>query len=128
MKVERILDDLRRAVPACSAAGFADLSTDMMLVTSSSYVVPQEHWDALASTAVELCAAPNKARIGEVLGAGENAPPDTVLLLNADELTVILQSQDDPAYALCCVCAPQVDVEAILQSAQAALSEAIEDD
>lgn len=109
------LDTLRDTNEGCQTLAFADLSTRMILVTDTGSSLPREALDALCGQAALVLGAGSKV----VLGA---QPSQTALLANKTSVRVFLRATDEPNDVLCCVCAPNVDVDKFVARASECLN------
>ena len=108
------LDSLREDFEGCNMLAFADLSTQMILVTDSKTNLPREALDALCAEAALL------------LGDGKSPDMGTALrgravTTNGKEIRVFLRADNEPSDVLCCVCAATLDLGAFLDDAQTCL-------
>ncbi len=108
------LNNLRQAVPGCDVVAFADLSTQMVLVTSSDQSVPREEMDALS------------AEGAAVLGHGADGPlglgrPGSAVVATSTGLRIFLRAASEPSDALCCMAKSGMDVAAFLTAARPCL-------
>jgi len=105
------LDALRGAFAGCETLAFADLSTRMILVTDTSANLPRETLDGLCAEAAMMLGANGKVALGET-------PSDAALVASKDAMRVFLRAASEPNDVLCCICAPELDVEAFLVDAR----------
>ena len=108
------LNAFREANPGCQLLAFADLSTNMILVTDSKTSHPREVLDALCDEAATLLGRRGKAALGEV-------PSNSAVWATQASLRVFLRAPDEPNDVLCCVCAPNVNVGKLMANATACL-------
>lgn len=108
------LDDLHSKFPQCETLAFADLSTEMILVTNSAAPQARETLDALCADAAKSLGKPGSPNFGE----GES---DTALIATRDQLTIFLRADGEPTDVLCAVCRPDLDVPAFLSAARPTL-------
>lgn len=109
------LDTLRETNRGCQTLAFADLSTQMILVTDTESNLPREALDALCSQAAFMLGAKGKIAIGA-------KPGTTAVLANKSSVHVFLRALDEPNDVLCCVCAPNVDVGKFVANATECLN------
>ena len=124
MTVSEALDAMRLDLPGCSLVAYADLSSLLVLSTSSVLKPMQEQLDALsraAQIALDGTLAEGAAPVWEDGAAGE--PARTALLLTETEARVILRAKGDSPEALVCVCTPDSDLGAVIARGQAALDD-----
>lgn len=108
------LDSLRDTHAGCETLAFADLSTQMILVTDTNSRLPREALDALCAQAAKLLGSKGKVALGE-------NPGTLALLANKSSVRVFLRASDEPNDVLCCVCAPNVDVDKLVADASECL-------
>jgi len=108
------LDALHAQFPQCETIAFADLSTDMILVTNSAAPDSREEMNALCAAAVKSLGKPGMPNFGE-------QESDTALVATRDKLTIFLRADGEPTDVLCCVSAPDLDVPAFLLAARPTL-------
>lgn len=111
--VADILEKLVADHEACRVAAYADLATDMVLVTNKGHNLRREALDALCREASLTLAAADG-------GAGQC---HTALTATRDNLKLFIRTDDEAQEALCCVCSPDVDVRALLPAIRAGLAE-----
>lgn len=111
--VVEILDKLVAEHADCHVVAYADLATDMVLVTNKKHDLRREALDALCREASLTLAAADG-------GAGQC---HTALTATADHLKLFLRASDDAQEALCCICAPDADVKTLLPAIRAGLAE-----
>lgn len=95
--VQKALDRVSEAVPGCDVVAYADLSTQMVLVTNSNCTLAR---DALN----QLC-----AQAQTVLATGMQAFCGT----DAD-MRVFMRNPSDATEAICCQAGSDVDVGALM--------------
>ncbi|MBM7067981.1 hypothetical protein [Actibacterium sp. 188UL27-1] len=110
------LDSLRSAFPDCQTVAFADLSSRMILKTSSAQKTPQELMDRLCEEAVSIF-----GDIGSNLSLSDDTDAAQAVVFTSTSLKIFLRGAQEPADILCCVCSPSIDVDSFLRHAQPAL-------
>ena len=121
MTVSEALDTLRSEVSGCTLAAFADLSSRLVLSSSAASKPMQDELDKLSSAAAEAldgALADGTTSIWQKDGAEK---PDTAMLITGQEARVFLRSPENAAEALACVCAPDSDIAAVINSGREAL-------
>ncbi|MFU8824962.1 hypothetical protein [Yoonia sp.] len=108
------LDNLQDQHPACETLAFADLSTRMVLVSNTTTPLTREGLDALCAEAAMTFGPDDKPALG-------NTPSETVIIATAGQIRIYLRTIAAPQDALCCVCAPDVDMAAFVSDARACL-------
>jgi len=108
------LDALHNQFPQCETLAFADLSTDMILVTNTDSPLQREALNALCADAARSLGKPGSPNFGD----GQS---DTALIASRDQLTIFLRASGEPADVLCCICKPDIDVSAFLDAARPTL-------
>jgi hypothetical protein len=106
------LQDLVNDWDGCAAAGFADLSAQMVLVHAGNSRYQREALDQLCAEAVVLLNAPTST--GRVQHA---------VMAMADQTRIYLRASADPDDALCCICSPDIAVGPFLAAASACLEQ-----
>ena len=126
MNVTEELDVFRTALAGCQVAALVDLSTSMVLSTSTSSRLPQEELDALAMAAKNaLSGQMSEAALGE---DGEDAPEAMeALLATTHEARAFLRGASDRKEALICVCGPDADLSEVFESGRQTLTKIIAD-
>lgn len=108
------LDALHSKFPQCETLAFADLSTDMILVTNSDAPESREKLDALCDDAAKSLGKPGSPNFGD----GDS---DTALIATRDRLTIFIRASGEPTDVLCCICKPDLDVSSFLLAARPTL-------
>lgn len=90
---------------------YCDLNTGMVLCAQSRLKLPQEQLDQLALYAAELLNG----------DFGLDAPIQSSILVQGDTINVSLRSHLQPAEALSCDCALDIDLPLFFQMAQQSL-------
>lgn len=119
-EISSILDGLRGQFPACSSIAYADLSAGMILAISSDADVPQETWDDLCATAVDLLKGPVAGRLSGLLSDG--AGVCQAIISQDRELGIFVKSDANCDDAFACICAPDIAVQGFVASAQRQLN------
>ena len=105
MALQQDLQRLREQQHGVEAVAYVDMGSSTVLGKSSAIDDAQERFDLLCKTA-------------SVLLAGASGEADEAVRLSATEALIVCRSADDPEEALCIVCAPDVDVAAVLRGAR----------
>lgn len=108
------LDALQGSFAGCETLAFADLSTQMILVTNTDASARRETLDMLCSEATLSLGTKGKIAIG-------SDPSITAIVAAHDQLRVFLRASQEPTDVLCCVCQPGFDVTEFLPAARACL-------
>ena len=126
MSVNEELDAFRAGVSGCDVAALVDLSTSMVLSTSTSLRLPQEELDALAATAKDVLTGPmSEAALGV---DGADAPEATEgLLATASDTRTFFSAGSGRHEALICVCGPDADLAQVFEGARRTLATIIAD-
>ncbi len=109
------LDTLRAASVGCQAIAFADLSTRMILVTDTQSKLPRETLDALCVQAASVLGAHGKIALG-------THPSRIALLAEKTSIHLFLRASSEPDDVLCCICAPDVNVDKFVTAATECLN------
>lgn len=104
------LSQFRAQLPDCELAVYADIGSGTVLSSDGALRYPQEYLDALCACAAELFQP----------GADDSAS-DHVMFMNATGSRLFFRSKEEPNEALCCICAPDVDLARLMNVSRAAL-------
>ncbi len=107
MSLHEQLDVLRQENAEIETVTYMDIGSGMVLYTSAKVRPRQENLDALCATA------------GSLLG-GADGSNQVAVSLNATEACVLRRSPDESSEAICVVCAPDAEIEKILDGIAAA--------
>lgn len=119
MSVSDALDELRAEIPGCSLVAFADLSSKIVLTASAATNPAREELDAL-SMAAHLALDGSLAQGAAPVLGGESS--GTAMLLSASEARVFMRSPGENPEALICVCAPDCNLEVVVDCARTTLN------
>lgn len=122
MSVARQLDDLRASLPGCTLVVFGDLFSQVTLCVSSQGKHPQEHLDALCTTAGNLLDGPAALSAATALGMPDGRALKQAVILGPSDMQVFLRSPAEEADVLCCVSSLEGDIEKTSKSAGSALN------
>lgn len=121
MNVTAELDEMRSGLLGCSLVAFTDLSSQLVLCASAAAKPVQEELNALSKAAnlaldgtIAQSAMPIWTESGE-------APAETAVLLTGSEVRVFLRSPKKPNEALVCVCAPDIELDAVVETGRSTL-------
>ena len=112
------LANLRSAFPSCKVAVFADLSTGMILCSSTQTLVPQETLDMVCEIAIDLLVGDTTALISQTL---DNEKVSQAITMNATDIGIYLRATQVPADSLCCLCDPHIDFDQFIIAARSSL-------
>lgn len=118
MRAAEELSSFREAVPGCRVATFADLSSGLVLYTSSHTRLPQERLDALCAKARAMLVTGVPSGVAAALGSGVGS----AVVPDDQSLLVFVRSAADPNEAILCDCTFETDVNAVIAGAAAALA------
>lgn len=121
MSIAARLDGLRHEVPGCEALAFADLSTGLVLCSSSGQKRPQEWFDHLCQTAMDLLDGDFARQASVMLCVDRASEMRQAIQIVHRELRLFLRSEVAPNEALCCVCETDVAVDDLAARARALL-------
>lgn len=127
MVVSDTLDGLRAQFPACKLIAFADLSADMVLATSATSTLGQEHWDGLCAMARDVLRGPANAPILSCLGSAQSSLARAALI-SSQECNLFMTASQAPEYAFCVVGATDLGVAEFYHTAQPVLDTLAQDD
>lgn len=128
MNVAAELDAMRSELSGCSLVAFTDLSSRLVLCTSAVSKPVQEELNALseaANLALDGAFAEGAAPLWSQTG---DVPAETAVLMTGAEVRVFLRSPAKPNEALVCVCAPDAELEAIVDSGRSTLDRILAQD
>lgn len=108
------LDALREEHDGCQTIAFGDLSTQMILVTDTKSTLPRETLNSLCAQGALALGRTDKQAVGTM-------PSRMALLADTTALRIFLRAEDEPNDVLCCICAPDVDVEKFVANAKECL-------
>lgn len=117
MSVQEELDELRKSVAECHLVAFADLDSQLVLVSSSATRSTRDTLDALCAEVASIFAVADAAD-----GDSGLARSDTGLTMSPDGLSLFLRDAEERSEALCCVCAGTVDVDDLFTQSKATLT------
>lgn len=120
MSVSTALDELRAEIPGCSLVAFADLSSKIVLTASAATNPAREELDAL-SAAAYLALDGAVAEGAAPIWGDQQETAGTAMLLSASEARVFMRSPGENPEALICVCAPDCNLEVVVDCARTTL-------
>jgi len=109
------LDTLLSNCAECRTIAFADLSTQMILVTDTASTLPREALDRLCKQAAASLGLNGQTVLGE-------KPGQMAVLADKSTVNVFLRATEEPDDVLCCVCAPDVDLTKFVADATACVN------
>lgn len=110
------LNALHDSFAGCETIAFADLSTQMILITNTATSHRRETLDSLCAEAALTLGGSRKVAVG-------TAPSTTAIVTGPEQLRVFLRAEKEPSDVLCCVFQPGLDVAAFLPAARACLEQ-----
>ncbi len=110
------LDRLHDKYPGCETLAFADLSTNMVLITNSTTTFRREGLDSLCTEAALAFGTSGAPAIGDTAAM-------TAFVATRDQLRIYLRHAHEPNDALCCVCSHDLAIDSFLEDARACLQE-----
>lgn len=118
MDITAELDAMRAGVKGCALVAYTDLTSQLMLSTSSVSKPVQEEMNALAQAAqVSL----DGGFADSASPSWGGTPPELAVLMTGSDARMFLRSPDNPAEALVCVLAPDTDLDAVVTQARETL-------
>lgn len=105
------LDALQEKFVECDTIAFADLSTQMILVTNSATSLPREGLDNLCAEAALTIGTRRQQFLG-------TAPSTSAVVVSRGQLRIFLRATTEPTDIICCVSTPDLDVDAFIADAQ----------
>ncbi|NNE88032.1 MAG: hypothetical protein HKN27_08145 [Silicimonas sp.] len=121
MSVSEALDSLRSEIAGCSLVAFADLSSKIVLTASSAMKPAREELDALSAAAYLVLDGAVADGAAAVWGEQSDISAETAMLLSQSEARIFLRSPGENPEALICVCAPDCDLNAVVDCARTTL-------
>ena len=119
MDIAAELDEMRSALQGCSLVAYTDLSSQLVLCTSSATSPMQEEMNAL-SRAAQL-ALDGAFAEGAAMAWGGAAPAEFAVLMADEDTRLFLRSPANATEALMCVCGPGTDLAEASAQARATL-------
>ena len=114
MDVSATLDGLRERSNGCFAAALIDLETNMVLTTQSDEAIPQETWEEMAKTALDLLTGPTSNAVANEL-SGESHLQSVVLEFE-EQVQLLIRSHATPPLGMLFICGSDVSLDRLLQS------------
>lgn len=121
MNVTAELDEMRSGLLGCSLVAFTDLSSQLVLCASAAAKPVQEELNALSKAANLALDGTIAQSAMPVWTEGDEAPAETAVLLTGSEVRVFLRSPKKPNEALVCVCAPDIELDAVVETGRSTL-------
>ncbi|MEO1640654.1 MAG: hypothetical protein AAFU41_15540 [Pseudomonadota bacterium] len=115
------LDALREKFDGCDTLAFADLSTQMILVTNSGSTLRREALDNLCAEAALVLGSKGDPALGQ-------NPTNQAIVLNKRAARIFVRSAAEPSDALCCICGPETDIAGLTAEATACLDRILAND
>ena len=115
------LDTLREQFDGCETLAFADLSTQMILVTNSGSSLRREALDNLCAEAALLLGTKGEVPLG-------HNTTNNAVVLNGRSVRIFVRNAAEPSDALCCICGPQTDIAGLAAAANACLNRILAND
>ena len=109
MGVNESLGAVVKAFPQARLVAFADLSSRMILSSSGTINMTQEHLNGLCNQARASFDDPLFSLSVEAFGE-----PHGAVIIGSDNVRVFLRSEAEPADALCCICDHSIDLAAFV--------------
>ena len=114
------LDQLKDQYPGCETLAFADLSTQMVLLSNADSSLPREALDALCAEAALVFGTKSAPAVGDT-------PATTALIATPALLRIYLRDIEEPSDALCCICRHDIPLDAFVNDARACLERISQD-
>lgn len=121
MTVAEQLDEMRASLAGCSLVAFADLSSQLVLCTSAASKPVQEELNALSKAANLALNGDFAQGAAQVWSKGDDTPAETAMLLTGNEARVFLRASGNVNEALICVCAPDSELDVVVDTARSTL-------
>ncbi len=122
MNVTAELDAMRSGLSGCSLVAFTDLSSQLVLCSSAASRPVQEELNSLSSAANLALDGTVAQSAAPIWNDGDEAQAETAVLLTGSEVRVFIRSPRKPNEALVCVCAPDIELDLVVDSGQSTLN------
>ena len=122
MSVTDALDAMRTEVSGCSMVLYADLKSGLVLSTSATGQPGQETLDAQSGAAQIALNGLLADGARSVWAEVADVPPEVACLLTGNEARVFLRSPGEAPEALICICAPDVDLDTVVDCGRRTLA------
>jgi hypothetical protein len=117
------LTELRTSTKGCVLVALADLSSGIILCSSSAIKQPQERLDSISSNAVRLLNSDTARVASTILGLESQNNIDEVIALNPSHTQMFIRSRNELSDVLCCICSTEVDAQSFIDSARTVLEQ-----
>ena len=117
MNISQQLDTLLLDFPNCETVAFADISTGLVLCSSTQRTMSRGQLDALCNAAIELLDGKGTSLAFATLAPNENKKVQEALLMKDGLLNVFVRSSIVSTEALCCICAADIEIDAFIDRA-----------
>lgn len=107
----------RQRVDGCHVVAFADLSTGMVLASSTSEKVTQEKLDALCAAGFDALVGPKAICIVQHVGTSANTGPKVAAVATDAGIECFVRTCHPAQEALCFRVSEQVDIAALIKEA-----------
>lgn len=111
------LDELCEEQPDCQSVLFADIATGVALISDSGATHNRSFQSTLCAEAERMLGNQKRNALfcdGTAIQA---------FVKKADEVRIFLRNPEAQSDALCCICAPSVDIDAFMRAAHKTLAE-----
>lgn len=115
------LATLRDRVPGCSIVAFADLSTGMVLASSTAEKTTQERLDALCANGREALLGAVAQSLAAEFGAGSDSRLHVAIRAGGGSLACFVLAPQPAQEALCCVVSTYAPLDTLIAAATALL-------
>ena len=123
MTMNARLNDLRARFPGCRIAAFADLSTGMVLVSSTQKPTGQETLDALCHAALRLFAPGMPTGLNSAQSGPSGNTPWYAVSCFRGQLACFVRSPVLAEEAVCMVCSDPAEIQQLTAAAHGLLCE-----
>ncbi len=123
MSVTDALDAMRSELSGCSLVAYTDLSSALVLSASTIGQHGQEELDALSNAAkLALTGVVSEGASAVWAASDPEAPAETAMFLTSAEARVFIRSPGEAPEALVCVCAPDSDLNVVVDCGRTTLA------
>ena len=102
------------AVPECQTICYVDMSSGLVLASQGRSRRPQEFYDKIASLAASFLQSPTMAEMAKsmaIVTEPESSP--CICLFGGDQTHVFVKAKSFPEHAICYMCSPTVNPDAL---------------
>ena len=117
MTIQDNLDEFRDDFPECTIVGLGDISSGLVLCSSSAQKFPQEKFDSLCEMAIEIFSQDTAGKAAKALDMPDATSLHQGIVLAKEETYLFLKSKSDPSDAMFSVCSSKIDLSSFTNGA-----------